>query len=129
MSTVNKIILVGNLGKDPETFNFDGGGRITKFSVATSEKYTAKNGEKVNNTEWHNVVTNGKLSELAEKYLKKGSKVYLEGRIKYRMYDSDGIKKYITEIYVREMTFLSSQNGTTSEGGIQNEMPKDDIPF
>ena len=82
MASVNKVILVGNLGKDPEIKKFDSGIKNASFSLATTEKYKNKSGEMVSNTEWHNIVVWGTLSEIAEKYLKKGSQIYLEGKIK-----------------------------------------------
>ena len=81
--TLNKVMLIGNLGKDPEIMHFDNGGSLVKFPIATSESYTNRDGQRVTNTEWHNIVINVKgLVDVAHKYLKKGHKVYLEGRIK-----------------------------------------------
>ena len=130
----NLQILIGFLGNDPETHTFDNGNSITKFSVATSEKWKDKTtGEQKSHTEWHNVVANGKLAEICQKYLKKGSKVYVEGKTRHRSYDQDGIKKYFTEVNAREMTMLSKleePRGTALDniGTKQNEEP-DDLPF
>jgi single-strand DNA-binding protein len=115
MSGVNKVILVGNLGKDPEIRHLDNGRAVTNFSLATSEVYKNKEGERVTNTEWHNIVLWTPLAEIAEKYLKKGSQVYLEGKLTNRSYDDkDGIKRYICEVVVRDMTLLGKPQG---EGG------------
>lgn len=109
--SINKVILVGNLGKDPEIVHFDNGGAVVKFPLATSESYTNREGIKVTNTEWHNVVINSRgLVDVAHKYLKKGHKVYLEGKIRTRKWqDSNGGDRYTTEILVREMTMLTSR--------------------
>ncbi|MDX2430521.1 MAG: single-stranded DNA-binding protein [Bacteroides sp.] len=106
--SVNKVILVGNVGKDPETRYLDEGTAFTKFSMATSETYKNKAGERVSTTEWHNVVLWRGLAQVAEKYVKKGTQLYIEGRIKTRSYDDqDGNKKYITEIVGDQMQLLS----------------------
>ena len=105
---VNKVILLGNLGKDPEVRHLDNGRAVANFSIATSETYKNRSGERVTNTEWHNIVLWTPLAEIAERYLKKGSQVYIEGKITTRSYDDkDGNKKYITEIVGREMTLLA----------------------
>jgi len=119
MAGVNKVILVGNLGKDPEIRHLDTGRAVANFSMATSETYKNRNGERVTNTERHNIVLWTPLAEIAEKYLKKGNQVYIEGKITTRSYDDkDGIKKYITEIVGREMTLLGSRSD--SDGGYNN---------
>jgi len=118
--TLNKVMLIGNLGKDPEIMHFDNGGSLVKFPIATSETYTNREGQRVTNTEWHNVVINAKgLVEVAHKYLKKGHKVYLEGRIKTRKWqDQTGADRYTTEIQANQMTMLTSR----AEGeGMSNE--------
>ncbi len=114
--TLNKVMLIGNLGKDPEIMHFDNGGSLVKFPIATSESYTNRDGQRVTNTEWHNIVINVKgLVEVAHKYLKKGHKVYLEGRIKTRKWqDQSGNDRYSTEIQVNQMTMLTSR--AESEG-------------
>ncbi len=107
--SVNKVILVGNVGKDPEVRYFDNGGAVANFSLATTEKgYTAANGTQVpDRTEWHNVVLWRGLAEIAEKYVRKGSKLYIEGKIRTRSYDdSAGNKRYITEIWGDNMELL-----------------------
>ncbi len=114
--TLNKVMLIGNLGKDPEIMHFDNGGSLVKFPIATSESYTNRDGQRVTNTEWHNIVINVKgLVDVAHKYLKKGHKVYLEGRIKTKKWqDQSGNDRYSTEIQVNQMTMLTSR--AESEG-------------
>lgn len=134
MSTVNKVILIGHLGNDPELKAFQSGGQVCNFSIATTDTYTNKNtGEKVSNTEWHNIQVGGKLAEICDKYLNKGAKVYLEGRIKTREYEKDGVKKYITYIQASELTFLSGNNtqvNTPESSNNQNQSElNDDLPF
>lgn len=115
MAGVNKVILVGNLGKDPEMRTLENGRSVTNFSLATSETYKNRAGEKVTNTEWHNIVLWTPLAEIAEKYLKKGNQVYIEGKITNRSYDDkEGNKKYITEIVGLNMTLLSNKGATDS---------------
>jgi single-strand DNA-binding protein len=105
--SVNKVILVGNVGKDPETRYLDESTAISKFPLATSETYKNRSGERVSNTEWHNVVLWRGLAQVAEKYVKKGTQLYIEGRIKTRSYDdAEGNKKYITEIVGDQMQLL-----------------------
>lgn len=107
----NKVQLIGNLGKTPEIKNTDSGKKLAKFSVATNEVYTNNKGEKVKETQWHNLVAWGKLAEIAEKYLDKGSEVVIEGKIITKDYtDKDGNKKYTTEIQVNEMLLMGSKN-------------------
>ncbi len=116
--SVNKVILVGNVGKDPEIRHLDTGVAVANFPLATSETYTAKNGEKVTTTEWHNVVLWRGLAEVAEKYVKKGRQLYIEGRIRTRSYDDkDGNKKYITEIYGDTMQMLGAKADDKTEQG------------
>ena len=101
MSSVNKVILIGNLGKDPEMRRMNSGDAVANLTVATSENWT-KDGERKEKTEWHRVVIFGKLAEIAEKYLRKGSKVYLEGQLQTRKWqDKDGQDKYTTEVVLR----------------------------
>jgi len=118
--TVNKAILIGHLGDEVKMHYFDGGNSIGRFPIATNETYTNKQtGEKVSNTDWHNIVVRNKLAEICEKYLSKGDKVYCEGRIKNRQWDAeDGTKRYTTEIHVTDMTFLSTKKETTSQNTV-----------
>ncbi len=120
--SVNKVILVGNVGKDPETRYLDEGTAITKFPMATSETYRNRDGEKITNTEWHNVVLWRGLAQVAEKYVKKGTQLYIEGRIKTRSYDdSEGNRKYITEIVGDQMQLLGRR---PDDEGDQEERPQ-----
>jgi single-strand DNA-binding protein len=120
--SVNKVILVGNVGKDPETRYLDDSTAISKFPMATSETYKNRSGERVSTTEWHNVVLWRGLAQVAEKYVKKGTQLYIEGRIKTRSYDdADGNKKYITEIVGDQMQLLGRRpDDTGDEGGYGN---------
>jgi single-strand DNA-binding protein len=142
--SVNKVILVGNVGKDPETRHLDKGVTVTRFSLATTESYTSKTGEKVSNTEWHNIVAWRGLAETIEKYVKKGSQLYIEGRLRTTSYEKEGVKHYTTEILADNMQMLGrregqsdmpSQNGrpeqqlqSVSEPDF-NQPEEDDLPF
>ena len=111
MRGVNKVILVGTLGRDPETKTFPNGGSLTQFSIATSESWTDKNtGERKEHTEWHRIVASNRLGEIAQQYLKKGSKVYIEGKLKTRQWtDQNGQERYTTEISASELQMLDSK--------------------
>lgn len=116
MASVNKVILVGNLGRDPEIRYLPSGEPVANITVATSSKYKNKAGEVVEETEWHRVTFFGKLAEIVGQYLKKGRSVYVEGRIKTRKYtDKDGVEKYATDIIANEMQMLGTLGGR--EGG------------
>lgn len=116
MSGVNKVILVGNLGKDPEIRYLDNGVAVANFSLATTENYKNKQGERVSQTEWHNIVFWRGLAEVAEKYLKKGDSVYVEGKLRTRRWeDKDGNPRYTTEILADNMTMLGNKRSTVSE--------------
>ena len=132
MAGVNKVILVGNLGKDPEVRHLDSGVAVANFSLATTESYKNKQGERVNQTEWHNIVLWRGLAEVAEKYLKKGSSIYIEGRIKTRKWeDKEGVTKYTTEILGDNMTMLGGKpmpEGKSEEAS-EPQDAKDDLPF
>lgn len=111
--SINKVILLGNVGKDPEVRYFEGGSAVAQFSLATTERgYTLPNGTQVpDRTEWHNLILRNKQAELAEKYIHKGDKLYVEGRIHTRSYDdSSGIQRYITEIFVDTVELLSPKS-------------------
>ena len=114
---VNKVILIGNLGQDPETKNFDGGGSVTNITIATSESWKDKtSGEQQERTEWHRVVFFNRLAEIVAEYLKKGSKIYIEGSLRTRKWqDQGGADRYTTEIVANEMQMLDSR-GATSAG-------------
>ena len=143
--SLNKVMLIGNLGDDIKMHHFEDGGCIGRFPIATNENYTNKQtGEKVMNTEWHNIVVRNKAAEICNKYLKKGDKVYVEGKLKTRKWQGeDGIQRYSTEVHVNEFNFLNnkseadsplsspvspenSQSQTNNEGA-QNQV--DDLPF
>lgn len=119
--SLNKVTLIGNLGKDPEMKVFEGGGHLARFPLATSERYTNRNGEQIERTEWHNVVLNKGLADVGEKYLKKGDKVYIEGQIRTRSWEDRQTQqqRYITEIVALEMIMLGSPQGGNSQGGGQ----------
>lgn len=106
----NKVQLIGNLGSAPEVKDLDNGNKIARFSLATSEYYVNKKGEKVNETQWHNIVIWGKLADIAGRYLQKGSQVVIEGKLSNRNYtDKEGAKKYFTEIVANEMLMLDKK--------------------
>jgi single-strand DNA-binding protein len=112
MASVNKVILIGNLGRDPETRYMPEGGAITNISIATTDKWKDKNGEMQEKTEWHRIAFFGKLAEIAGEYLKKGSQVYVEGRLQTRKWqDKDGQDKYTTEVVANVMQMLGSRQG------------------
>ncbi|UOF94600.1 MAG: single-stranded DNA-binding protein [Bacteroides sp.] len=142
MSTINKVIIVGYLGKDPEVKHFDNGNLKANFPVATSETFISKDKQKITNTDWHNIIVWNKLAEIVEKYLHKGKLVYLEGKIKNRSWnDSDGNKKYITEIVADTITMLGKRNDNYTVNNDEdilssnqtnknnNEITDDDLPF
>ncbi|MEP9367192.1 single-stranded DNA-binding protein [Xanthobacter sp. VNH20] len=121
--SVNKVILIGNLGRDPEIRSFQNGGRVASFSIATSETWRDKaSGERKERTEWHRIsVLNENLVGVVERFVKKGSKVYIEGQLETRKYEKDGREQYTTEVVLRpyrgELTLLDGRGGGSSEGG------------
>ena len=118
MASVNKVILVGNLGRDPEVRYLPSGDPVANVTIATSSKYKSKTGEMVEETEWHRVTFFGKLAEIVGQYLKKGRSVYVEGRIKTRKYtDKDGVEKFATDIIANEMQMLGSREGMGEPSG------------
>ncbi len=140
--TINKVILIGNLGDDVKMHYFDDQNCVGRFPIATSESYTNKQtGEKITNTDWHNIVVRNGLAKVCEKYLSKGDKVYVEGKLKNRQWEQDGVKRYSTEVQVNEMTMLSTKrNDMNSNQPQQNQPPaaqpksvakeeNDDLPF
>jgi single-strand DNA-binding protein len=139
MSGVNKVILVGNLGKDPEVQTFDNGIKKATFSLATTEKFKNKDGVLTEETEWHKIVVWRKLAETAETYLRKGNQLFVEGRIRSRSWDDkEGIKHYTTEIIADSFTMLGQrkdQSGAQGEPAMVSESesvppaPDDDLPF
>ncbi len=144
MRGINKVILVATLGKDPELKTFANGGSVCNVSAATSEEWKDKHGEKQKHTEWHNLQFNDRLAEIADEYLRKGSKVYIEGKLKTRKWEKDGQTRYITEIRVDELQMLDSKPADGAAPRQQREQtqqrsqapadtgfsgPDDDIPF
>ncbi|MCT4582563.1 MAG: single-stranded DNA-binding protein [Flavobacteriales bacterium] len=125
--SLNKVMLIGNLGRDPEVRHLENGTAVANFSIATSESYRDRNtGETITNTDWHNVVLWRGLADVAEKYLKKGDKVYLEGKLRSRSYqDQQGVTKYITEVVVDDMVMLGNRNSGEMGGG---QMPQQSSP-
>ena len=125
--SLNKVILIGRLGKDPEVRYMPNGEAVCNFSVATSEKYTDKNGQRQEATEWHNVTMYRKLAEIAGKYLTKGSQVYLEGKIQSRKYQGkDGIERTAYDIIVNEMKMLGGGNDSGQQAQAETPTPPSD---
>ena len=121
--TLNKVMLIGHLGDEVKLHYFEGGNCIGRFPIATNETYTNKQtGEKVTNTEWHNIVVRNKAAEICEKYLNKGDKIYVEGRLKTRQWQGeDGGTRYTTEIHVQDFTFLSTKQESMANAGSSME--------
>nr|WP_059025586.1 single-stranded DNA-binding protein [Gabonibacter chumensis] len=137
---VNKVILIGNVGADPEVRYLEGGVAVTRFSLATTETYNNKNGERVSQTEWHNIVLWRNLAQIAEKYVKKGMTLYIEGRLRTRTWDDqNGNKRYTTEIYGDTMQMLSRKQDNYEKtpeppmpeapSSLSNSDDSDDLPF
>ena len=139
---INKVILVGRLGKDPETKSTPGGTTVAKFTMATDEKFTDKSGEKQERTEWHNIVAWARLGEICGQYLRKGSLVYIEGSIRTDSWEDkeSGQKRYRTEIIAREMKMLDRKRDSEEGGGYGSRRPaaataggppeeEDEVPF
>jgi single-strand DNA-binding protein len=129
---INKCIIVGNLGQDPKMQHMPSGGTVTSISVATSESWKDKNtGQQQDRTDWHRIVFFNKLAEIAGQYLKKGSKVYIEGALRTRAWEKDGITRYATEIVANEMQMLDSKGDVGNAGNNAQQTPEfdDDIPF
>jgi len=122
MASINKVILVGNLGQDPEVKYMPSGGAVTNISIATTDTWKDKQtGEKKENTEWHRVVFFNRLAEIVGEYLRKGSQVYIEGNLRTRSWEDNGVKKYSTEIVAREMQMLGSRAGGSSDFAPQQQ--------
>ncbi len=129
--SVNKAILIGRLGKDPELRYTSGGKAVASFSLATSERWSAADGQKQESTTWHNIVVWGKQAEVMKEYLSKGREVYIEGRIANRSYDDkEGNKKYISEVVVQSFQFVGSKGDSASSGGgsSYSQAPPADMP-
>ncbi|MHB8066694.1 MAG: single-stranded DNA-binding protein [Desulfobaccales bacterium] len=135
MVGVNKVILVGNLGADPEMRYTASGTAVCKFRIATSEKYKDRQGNMQERTDWHRVTVWGKLAEICGQYLAKGKQVYIEGRLEYGSYEKDGVKHYTTDIIANTMQMLGGPGGNRAQepeppfGPPEGGVPEDDIPF
>lgn len=136
MSGINKVILIGNVGKNPETKTFENGTKKVSFTLATTEFYKDKDGTRKELTEWHNLVCWRALADFAEKYLTKGRKIYVEGKLHTRSWDDDKGKHYITEIYANTITLLDKIENKPTEQKVEsaaqepyNESAVDDGPF
>lgn len=124
MSGVNKVILLGRVGRDVEVRQLEGGNKVCNFSLATSETYKDKDGNKAESTEWHNIVIWGKLVDVVERYVKKGDLLYLEGQNKTRSWEKDDIIRYTTEVVCNQMTMLGGKKDNA-----QNQHYQDDLPY
>lgn len=125
MAGVNRVILVGNLGKDPEVRSLENGTKVASFPLATSESYTDKNGEKQTKTEWHNIVVWRGLADVVDKYVKKGNQIYVEGKLRTRSWeDKEGNKRYTTEVVVDNMTMLGGRRENNEEGSYNRPQEK-----
>lgn len=138
--SVNKVILLGHVGKDPDVKYFDNGSSIASFSLATTEKgYTAQNGAQIpDRTEWHNIVCWKGLSKVAEQFIKKGTQIYIEGKIRTRSYDDqNGVKRYVVEVYADKLELLGKRDSDNQQSNqpptysapSPDDMPADDLPF
>ena len=125
MSSVNKVFLLGNVGKEPDVKVFDNGDMKTTFTLATSDQWTDKQGNKQESTEWHNCVTYRQLAKIASDYIKKGSKVFVEGRIKTNTWEKDGVKKYQTTVEVLKLLVLDKRDNSV----VAESHGDSDIPF
>ena len=125
--SLNKVMLIGNLGDDVKMHQFEDGGCIGRFPIATNESYTNKQtGEKVDNTEWHNIIVRNKAAEICSKYLKKGDKVYVEGKLKTRKWQGeDGIQRYSTEVHVSDFNFLNNKTDSSTAVNPPNQETPD----
>ena len=139
MAGVNRVHLIGHIGKNPGVKTLESGAKVATFSLATTESYKDKNtGERVDKTEWHNIVLWKGLADITERFLKKGSQVYIEGKIQYRSYEKDGITRYSTEILGSNLTMLSKNSDgpqgsvpaqVVEDHGVNNSQELDDLPF
>lgn len=121
MAGINKVILVGHLGKDPEVKHFDNGGAVAKFSLATTETYKDRSGNRVDQTEWHNIEVWGEQAKIAEQWLRKGKLIYIEGSIRTDSWEDNGVKKYATKIRATNFTMLGSAQGSNNQAEGQHE--------
>ncbi len=124
--TVNRVILIGNLGDDPKVIEFEDHNKLARFPIATTEVYYKKDtNEKVESTEWHNIVMRNKQADIAQQYLSKGDKIFVEGKLRTRKWEDQGQDKYITEIQVDNFTFLTPKKGNNQE----NDQVSSEPPF
>ena len=123
MASVNKVILVGNLGKDPEVRYMPDGGAVCNFSIATTENWKDKSGVKQEKTEWHNIVMYRRLAEIAGEFLKKGRPVYIEGSLQTRKWEKDGVTRYSTEVIANQMQMLGGKDGSDSSSSQSSSAP------
>lgn len=136
MSGINKVILIGNVGQDPETRHMPNGNAVTNLTLATSETWKDKNtGEKQEKTEWHRITFYQRLAEIVAEYVSKGSKIYVEGKLQTRSWEQDGVKKYATDIIANQMQMLDSKGGAQANNAQPSQAPsqpdfdEDSIPF
>ena len=130
MAGINKVILVGNLGRYPEVSYTPSGTAVAKFSIATSEQWTDKaTGEKRDKTEWHRITAFGKLGEICGEYLTKGKQIYIEGKLQYGSYEKDGVTHYTTDIIANQMQMLGGRNEGGQPAQSSPQPPDDDIAF
>lgn len=129
MASVNKVTLIGNLGKDPETKATPGDKTICTFSIATTEKWTS-NGKKQERTDWHNIEAWGKVADICSQYLRKGSSVFIDGKIQYDSWEKDGVKKFRTKIVANSIQLLGKrESNEINEPSLPPEPSTDDLPF
>ena len=127
MSSLNKVILIGNLGRDPEVRYTEGGGTMAKFSLATTESFKNREGQRVENTDWHNIVAFNKLGEFAEKWLKKGMKVYIEGRMRTRKWQDDKQNdRYTTEVVCDDIRFMDTKRDREEQSDPEGPISMDE---
>ncbi len=126
-NSLNKVMLIGHLGDEVKMHYFEGGNCIGRFPLATNESFSNRQtGEKVTTTEWHNVVVRNKLAELCEKFLSKGDRVFIEGKIKTRQWEQEGVKRYTTEIHALDMTFLTTKKDLNNPGSLETSPENDE---
>lgn len=129
MASMNKVILLGNVGKDPEIKSFDNGGKIANFSLATTEKWKDKTtGEAKSDTQWHNITASGNVVKVIEQYVKKGSSLLIEGKLKTRSWEQNGEKKYITEIRLESLTMVGGKRDVDPAERFNGPEPVDAVP-
>lgn len=126
MASLNKVLLIGNLGRDPETRHMPSGGAVCNFSIATTDRWTDKDGQGQEKTEWHNITAYNKLAEICGQYLKKGSSIYVEGKLQTRQWEKDGVTRYTTEVIVSAMQMLGGKRQEDNCGHQEEAPPPSD---